>query len=145
MRLRNLRGIVAIDEEWNEFLNDGASITDDASTKREQSLSFDDPINIQYTSGTTGLPKGATLTHHNILNNGWFVGAGIGSRSVIEVCVPVPFYHCFGMVVGNLACTSHGACAVVPGESFDLVRSWKPFRRNDALPSTACRRCSFPS
>ena len=77
---------------------------------------FDDPINIQYTSGTTGLPKGATLSHHNILNNGWFVGEAPAHRAD-RVCVPVPFYHCFGMVLGNLACTSHGACIVVPGES----------------------------
>ncbi|MGW2526882.1 AMP-binding protein [Streptomyces sp. NPDC001595] len=82
-------------------------------------LSCDDPINIQYTSGTTGFPKGATLSHHSILNNGYFVGETIGYTEQDRVCVPVPFYHCFGMVMGNLAATSHGACIVIPAASFD--------------------------
>ncbi|MEU9338591.1 AMP-binding protein [Streptomyces sp. NPDC048290] len=82
-------------------------------------LSCDDPVNIQYTSGTTGFPKGATLSHHNILNNGYFVGELIGYGEQDRVCVPVPFYHCFGMVMGNLAATSHGACLVIPAPSFD--------------------------
>ncbi|WP_105969990.1 AMP-binding protein [Streptomyces geranii] len=82
-------------------------------------LSCDDPINIQYTSGTTGFPKGATLSHHNILNNGYFVGESIAYTEQDRVCVPVPFYHCFGMVMGNLAATSHGACIVIPAPSFE--------------------------
>ncbi|MCT7356175.1 AMP-binding protein [Streptomyces sp. 15-116A] len=82
-------------------------------------LSCDDPINIQYTSGTTGFPKGATLSHHNILNNGYFVGELIAYTEQDRVCIPVPFYHCFGMVMGNLAATSHGACMVIPAPSFD--------------------------
>ncbi|MFF4269509.1 AMP-binding protein [Streptomyces sp. NPDC001536] len=82
-------------------------------------LSCDDPINIQYTSGTTGFPKGATLSHHNILNNGYFVGEMIAYTEQDRVCIPVPFYHCFGMVMGNLAATSHGACMVIPAPSFD--------------------------
>ncbi|MFD5156820.1 AMP-binding protein [Streptomyces hawaiiensis] len=82
-------------------------------------LSCDDPINIQYTSGTTGFPKGATLSHHNILNNGYFVGELIAYSEQDRICVPVPFYHCFGMVMGNLAATSHGACVVIPAPSFD--------------------------
>ncbi|MGW3646205.1 AMP-binding protein [Streptomyces sp. NPDC000878] len=82
-------------------------------------LSCDDPINIQYTSGTTGFPKGATLSHHNILNNGYFVGELIAYTERDRVCVPVPFYHCFGMVMGNLAATSHGACIVIPAPSFE--------------------------
>jgi len=82
-------------------------------------LQYDDPINIQYTSGTTGFPKGATLTHHNILNNGYFVGLALGYSTEDRVCIPVPFYHCFGMGLGNLACTSHGACMVVPSEHFN--------------------------
>ncbi|SMQ19848.1 fatty-acyl-CoA synthase [Streptomyces sp. Ag82_O1-12] len=82
-------------------------------------LSCDDPINIQYTSGTTGFPKGATLSHHNILNNGYFVGESIAYSEQDRICIPVPFYHCFGMVMGNLAATSHGACMVVPAPSFD--------------------------
>ncbi|KAA0942725.1 AMP-binding protein [Streptomyces apricus] len=86
---------------------------------RAAELSCDDPINIQYTSGTTGFPKGATLSHHNILNNGYFVGEAIAYSEQDRICVPVPFYHCFGMVMGNLAATSHGACIVVPAPSFD--------------------------
>jgi fatty-acyl-CoA synthase len=82
-------------------------------------LTADDPINIQYTSGTTGFPKGATLSHHNILNNGYFVGELCNYTEADRVCIPVPFYHCFGMVMGNLACTSHGACMVIPAPAFD--------------------------
>jgi len=82
-------------------------------------LQFDDPINIQFTSGTTGQPKGATLTHHNILNNGYFVGAAMQFSEVDRLCIPVPLYHCFGMVLGNLVCITHGATMVYPGESFD--------------------------
>src|ERR1700722_11511331 len=82
-------------------------------------LQFDDAINIQFTSGTTGLPKGATLTHHNILNNGYFLGQAMGYTEQDKVCIPVPLYHCFGMVIGNLACITHGAAMVYPGEGFD--------------------------
>jgi fatty-acyl-CoA synthase len=87
--------------------------------QRGDGLAFDDPINIQYTSGTTGFPKGATLSHHNILNNGFFVGEGCRYTPADRVCVPVPFYHCFGMVMGNLACTTHGATIVIPAPGFD--------------------------
>ena len=82
-------------------------------------LQFDDPINIQFTSGTTGAPKGATLTHHNVLNNGYFIGEAMGYTEQDKVCIPVPLYHCFGMVIGNLACITHGATMVFPGEGFD--------------------------
>ncbi len=82
-------------------------------------LQFDDAINIQFTSGTTGLPKGATLTHHNILNNGYFLGEAMGYTEHDKVCIPVPLYHCFGMVIGNLACITHGSAMVYPGEGFD--------------------------
>ena len=82
-------------------------------------LDSDDPINIQYTSGTTGFPKGATLSHHNILNNAFFVGEGCGYDEHDRVCIPVPFYHCFGMVMGNLGCTTHGAAMVVPEAAFE--------------------------
>jgi len=86
---------------------------------RAASLSADDPINIQYTSGTTGFPKGATLSHHNIVNNGFFIGEGCRYTDRDRVCIPVPFYHCFGMVLGNLAVTTHGACIVIPAPGFD--------------------------
>jgi fatty-acyl-CoA synthase len=82
-------------------------------------LQFDDPINIQFTSGTTGAPKGATLTHHNILNNGYFIGEAMKLTPQDKLCIPVPLYHCFGMVLGNLACTTHGTAMVYPGEGFD--------------------------
>ncbi len=82
-------------------------------------LQFDEPINIQFTSGTTGLPKGATLTHHNILNNGYFLGEAMRYTPEDKVCIPVPLYHCFGMVIGNLACMTHGSAMVLPGEGFD--------------------------
>ncbi|MGZ6586225.1 MAG: AMP-binding protein [Solirubrobacteraceae bacterium] len=100
-------------EQWRELL-DGA----DAELPDRQ---FDEPINIQYTSGTTGFPKGALLSHHNILNNGYFIGEGCRYTERDRVCIPVPFYHCFGMVLGNLACTTHGACIVIPAPAFDPV------------------------
>ncbi|WP_040693277.1 AMP-binding protein [Nocardia vinacea] len=96
-------------------------------------LSMDDPINIQYTSGTTGFPKGATLSHHNILNNGYFVGELCGYTEQDRICVPVPFYHCFGMVMGNLASTSHGAAVVIPAPAFDPVAT---------LDAVAAERCT---
>ena len=86
-------------------------------------LQFDDPINIQFTSGTTGAPKGATLTHHNILNNGYFIGEAQRLTDQDRVCIPVPLYHCFGMVLGNLACVTHGAAMVYPSEGFDPLAS----------------------
>jgi fatty-acyl-CoA synthase len=95
-------------------------------------LDRDDPINIQYTSGTTGFPKGATLSHHNILNNGYFVGELCGYSEADRICVPVPLYHCFGMVMGNLAATSHGACVVIPAASFD------PAATLDAVQAERC-------
>jgi len=110
---------VVLDDHWEALLADGTDISDDQLAARESTLCFDDPINIQYTSGTTGAPKGATLSHHNLLNNGFFCGEVLGYTEVDRVCVPVPFYHCFGMVIGNLAATSHGACIVTPGEAFD--------------------------
>jgi fatty-acyl-CoA synthase len=106
--------------EWDALLDAAAGAADlDALAARSATLAFDDPINIQYTSGTTGFPKGATLSHHNILNNGYFVGEGCGYTDSDRVCVPVPFYHCFGMVMGNLGSTTHGACIVIPAPGFD--------------------------
>ncbi|SCK45628.1 AMP-binding protein [Streptomyces sp. WMMB 322] len=104
---------------WEVLFNAGKEITEDQLHAAEAKLSCDDPVNIQYTSGTTGFPKGATLSHHNILNNGYFVGELLGYTEQDRVCLPVPFYHCFGMVMGNLAATSHGACVVIPAPSFE--------------------------
>jgi len=110
-----LRKVYLLDSpEWNSLMGT-------AGTLEPAELSADDPINIQYTSGTTGFPKGATLSHHNILNNGFMVGELVNYSEVDRVCIPVPFYHCFGMVMGNLACTSQGACMVIPAPAFDPV------------------------
>jgi fatty-acyl-CoA synthase len=107
--------------EWEWLASPGVPGPDEPESlaSREAGLSFDDPINIQYTSGTTGFPKGATLSHHNILNNGFFIGEGCRYTHTDRVCIPVPFYHCFGMVLGNLACTTHGACIVIPSPGFE--------------------------
>ena len=105
--------------DWSGLLSAGRAADPAALADAQDRLSADDPINIQYTSGTTGFPKGATLSHHNILNNGFFVGEICGYTDRDRVCIPVPFYHCFGMVMGNLACTSHGATMVIPAPAFD--------------------------
>src|SRR6185369_15974853 len=105
--------------DWDNLIARAGEVSTDQMAEREASLGFDDPINIQYTSGTTGFPKGATLSHHNILNNGYFVARTQGWTEEDRVCVPVPFYHCFGMVMGNLGATSHGACMVIPSPGFD--------------------------
>ncbi|MFI6662331.1 AMP-binding protein [Streptomyces sp. NPDC050523] len=113
-RCAELREVVYIgDPSWQALLG---RATPDVTY---EALSCDDPINIQYTSGTTGFPKGATLSHHNILNNGYFVGELVAYTEQDRICVPVPFYHCFGMVMCNLAATSHGACIVIPAASFE--------------------------
>ena len=104
---------------WEELLEMGRDVTDEDLKEREESLDPDDVINIQYTSGTTGLPKGASLTHHNILNNGFFIGEYMKFTAKDRLCIPVPFYHCFGMVLSNLACVTHGATMVLPGEYFE--------------------------
>jgi fatty-acyl-CoA synthase len=105
--------------DWDELLAAGDGVEPEALRERMATLAFDDPINIQYTSGTTGFPKGATLSHHNILNNGFFVGELIDYSEADRVCLPVPFYHCFGMVMGNLGATTHGACIVIPAPGFE--------------------------
>src|SRR6266702_2848888 len=118
-RCPELREALVLEDGWDALQRDAAQTGIDALRELEASLQFDDPINIQYTSGTTGFPKGATLSHHSILNNGFFIGERLGYTERDRVCIPVPFYHCFGMVLGNLACTAHGACMVVPAESFE--------------------------
>lgn len=114
-----LRSEIFFDDNWNDFLDDALSISDDTLLTFENEVQFDDPVNIQYTSGTTGFPKGVTLSHHNILNNGYFIGVRLKYTENDRVCIPVPFYHCFGMVIGNICCTAHGACMVIPNDSFD--------------------------
>jgi fatty-acyl-CoA synthase len=115
-----LRHVLLIgSQEWTALQAVGRGGSRAGLAEVQASLSADDAINIQYTSGTTGFPKGATLSHHNILNNGYFVGELCGYTEADRVCIPVPFYHCFGMVMGNLAATSHGACMVIPAPAFD--------------------------
>lgn len=121
------------EESWAALLAAADACPPDALAAREAELSCDDPINIQYTSGTTGFPKGATLSHHNILNNGYFVGENVGYTEQDRICLPVPFYHCFGMVMGNIAATTHGACIVIPGPVFDPVTT---------LTAVAQERCT---
>ena len=120
-------------EPWAQFISLASNTPLEEVLAIESALDADDPINIQYTSGTTGNPKGATLSHHNILNNGLLVGEGCGYTEKDRVCIPVPYYHCFGMVMGNLACTSHGATIVLPSASFDPKA---------ALEAVAKERCT---
>jgi fatty-acyl-CoA synthase len=104
---------------WSDLVAAGSSVSPRQLEERQSTLAPDDPINIQYTSGTTGYPKGATLSHRNILNNGYFTTELINFSASDRLCIPVPFYHCFGMVMGNLGCTSHGATMVIPAPAFD--------------------------
>ena len=142
-----LERVVFLDSpDWDELLAEADGTDPEALRNRSSGLQFDDPINIQYTSGTTGFPKGATLSHHNILNNGFFVGELCGYTEDDRVCIPVPLYHCFGMVMGNLGCVTHGATMVFPSAGVRAGRDARGGRRRSAARrSTACRRCSSPS
>ena len=124
-----IRKAIFWDESWDRFLKEGEHISDEALRKREEKVQFDDPVNIQYTSATTGNPKGVTLSHHNILNNAYFIGLRMNYTHSDRVCIPVPFYHCFGMVIGNLACTVHGATMVIPNDSFDPIKTLETVER----------------
>jgi fatty-acyl-CoA synthase len=115
------RAVFFWDDEWDELVAGSASVGDDAVVAMASRLTPDDAINIQYTSGTTGFPKGATLSHRNILNNGYFVAELQRFTADDRLCIPVPFYHCFGMVMGNLGCTTHGATMVIPSDAFDAT------------------------
>ena len=115
-------------DSWNDFVGNGHQVTTARLKEIQADLQPTDPINIQYTSGTTGFPKGATLSHRNILNNGYFVGQGCGYSEQDRICIPVPFYHCFGMVMGNLAAVTHGACMVIPGPGFDAAATLRAVR-----------------
>ena len=108
---------------WHDLLEMAKQVSEDDLRRREQSLDFDDPINIQYTSGTTGMPKGATLTHHNIVNNAAFIAAAMKLTSEDRLCIPVPFYHCFGMVLSNMACVVSGAAMIIPAAFFDPLET----------------------
>ncbi|MGW4350554.1 AMP-binding protein [Nocardia sp. NPDC004582] len=129
-----LEQVVLLDStEWRDLFATGRAAEPDLLAAAQSALSTDDPINIQYTSGTTGFPKGATLSHHNILNNGYFVGELCGYTEQDRICIPVPFYHCFGMVMGNLAATTHGAAMVIPAPAFDARAT---------LEAVAAERCT---
>jgi fatty-acyl-CoA synthase len=110
---------IVLEADWDAFLAAGDEVGDVALLERELTLEPRDAINIQFTSGTTGHPKGATLSHHNILNNGFFVAEGLKLKPGDKLCIPVPLYHCFGMVMGNLGCLTHGATMVYPSDTFD--------------------------
>ena len=124
-----LRKEVYWGESWEHFLAQGKKVSDEKLQSYEAKVQFDDPVNIQYTSGTTGNPKGVTLTHHNILNNAYFIGVRMNYTDKDRVCIPVPFYHCFGMVIGNLCCTAHGATMVIPNDSFDATKTLEVVER----------------
>ena len=125
-RLADLRGVISLGRTptagmlgWAKLLGLAGQISRDVLRRRQAQLQFDDPINIQYTSGTTGFPKGATLSHYNILNNGYMVGESLGLSEHDRLVIPVPLYHCFGMVMGNLGCLTHGSTMIYPGDAFD--------------------------
>ncbi|GLZ86568.1 AMP-binding protein [Metapseudomonas resinovorans] len=125
-RLPELRGVVSLAANpptaflpWATLQQRAGEVSVEALAERQASLQFDDPINIQYTSGTTGFPKGATLSHYNILNNGYMVGESLGLTEQDRLVIPVPLYHCFGMVMGNLGCVTHGSTMIYPGDAFD--------------------------
>ena len=120
-RVRAERVIYLHTSDWDTLLAASESVSADRLEERSAQLEPDDAINIQYTSGTTGFPKGATLSHRNILNNGLFIGEACKYTAADRVCIPVPFYHCFGMVLGNLACTTHGSAMVIPAAGFDAA------------------------
>jgi fatty-acyl-CoA synthase len=128
-----VRDTIVFEDDWQRLIAAGRAVAAERLAEREAELAFDDPINIQYTSGTTGFAKGATLSHHNVLNNGYFIAQILRYTERDRVCVPVPFYHCFGMVIGNLACLTTGACVVVPAEAFDPLL---------VLETVAAERCT---
>jgi fatty-acyl-CoA synthase len=133
-RLLHLRQVISLTigsgfMDWGDFLSRAVAVEEDALSERQSALDFDDVINVQYTSGTTGFPKGAMLTHHNILNNGFWVGERMRFSHRDRLCIPVPFYHCFGMVLANLACVTHGATMVLPAPHFSPVHTLEAVTR----------------
>lgn len=139
-KLPHLKTVIQIGDDsvpgmygFADVMKTGAAAGHDKVAALAPTLQFDDPINIQFTSGTTGSPKGATLTHHNILNNGYFIGQTMALSDADRICIPVPLYHCFGMVLGNLACMTHGAAMVYPSDAFDPLAT---------LETVAAERCT---
>ena len=131
-RLPDLRGVISLDLQppsgflpWSQLAALGAAVTPEQLAERQSSLQSEQPVNIQYTSGTTGFPKGATLSHHNILNNGYMVGESLGLTADDRLVIPVPLYHCFGMVMGNLGCMTHGSTMIYPNDAFDPLLTLK--------------------
>ncbi len=148
-RLPALRSVVLLGDGWHpgtfrfaEILTRGTAKEMQRIAELAPQLQFDEPINIQFTSGTTGFPKGATLSHHNILNNGFFIGEAMRLTPEDRLCIPVPLYHCFGMVLGNLAAVTHGACMCFPARASIRWPRWKRWPRSAAPRCTACRPCS---
>src|SRR4029434_157542 len=132
--LPHLRGVISLTigsgfMDWGDFLSRAVAVEEDALLERQSVLDFDDVINVQYTAGTTGFPKGAMLTHHNILNNGFWVGERMRFTHRDRLCIPVPFYHCFGMVLANLACVTHGATMALPAPHFSPVHTLEAVAR----------------
>ncbi len=128
-KLPELKNLILLSDEhkpgmyrWTDVMELGSEVSEVELDERQKSLEFDEPINIQYTSGTTGFPKGATLSHHNVLNNGFFIGEMMKFTEKDRLCIPVPFYHCFGMVLGNLACVTHGSTMILPSNAFDAEK-----------------------
>jgi fatty-acyl-CoA synthase len=128
-----LRATLVLEDDWEGLLAEGERVDERELAAVERTLDPSEPINVQYTSGTTGFPKGATLSHRNLVNNAYFTARNLRYTADDRVCVPVPFYHCFGMVLGNLACVTHGACVVVPGAAFDAETT---------LQTVAAERCT---
>lgn len=148
-RFPELRGVVSLALSpppgflaWHALQARAEAVSGEALAARQAQLRCDDPINIQYTSGTTGFPKGATLSHSNILNNGYMVGESLGLTEHDRLVVPVPLYHCFGMVMANLGCMTHGSALIYPSDAFDPLATW---RRKKPLRCMACRPCSLPN
>lgn len=138
-KILNLKRVITLSKNekegivgWDDFVMTGKDISDERLAAQQANLSFDEPINIQYTSGTTGYPKGATLSHHNILNNGYLVAKIQKFTSRDRLVIPVPLYHCFGMVMGNLGCITHGATMIYPGDSFDPLNVLKAVQEEKA-------------
>lgn len=147
----DLRGIISLDPSpppgftpWSQLAALGAGVPPEQLQIRQAGLHFDQPVNIQYTSGTTGFPKGATLSHHNILNNGYMVGESLGLTAQDRLVIPVPLYHCFGMVMGNLGCITHGTTMIYPSDGFDPLLTLAAVAEDRPPGYTGCLPCLSP-